>query len=151
MWSGSYKVLDQWDVVVYSLRYSLPACVLFTILAIQTRQKIFPVRSIVWLVLVLIGIGWLTYSIVVIYNGSRDEGIMSEYKVLVIDKVSDDERIEYYDIYVPSWLEGRRFEKLSVEKPVYSSITVGRTMMKIQTKPGKLGFEWLVGMEKVSN
>ncbi len=146
-------MLDVRSPIIYSLWCSLPVFIIFAIVLIQNfRSKPFPHRQLIaGLILGLISISVLTYTAIATYNAKCDKGIISEHEALVVDKTietSSKGNRSYY-IHVPSWGKRKKFEEFEVSNDGYSTITVGSTMMRILTKPGKFGFEWLVRIEKI--
>lgn len=144
----TYKPLDPGKVFVNSLQYSLPLFVLFTWFSIHllkgrssSHRELIAVFFICLLGFPLAGFGYNGYL-----NGALDDNPPAVHEVLVVNKYYSKSKNSYsYYARVESWREAETTEKLGVSKKYYNSLQPGTSVITVTTKPGKFGFEWIVG------
>lgn len=144
----TYKPLDPGKVFVNSLQYSLPLFVLFTWFSIHllkgrssSHRELIAVFFISLFGFPLAGFGYNGYL-----NGALDENPPSVHEVLVVKKYYSKSKNNYsYYARVESWRNAETTERLGVSKRYYKSLQPGRSVITVTTKPGRFGFEWIVG------
>jgi hypothetical protein len=133
---------------VDSLKYSFPLLVLFIwsiILIIKGRSDSHRVllavffSSLITFPLGIFGLG--TY-----YNGYYDDSPSTVHHAVLVDKYYKSTKggRNYY-ARLKSWHPERSTEKIEINSHEYDVSQEGRTIFIVETKSGKLGFEWLVG------
>lgn len=148
--SGRYPPLDLREIVVDSLKYSLPALLGFIWLAVMwlrggssSHKELLIVTLIALAAFPLFGA-----SMEITLNGALDESKPAQHTARVVKKsaVRSQTGIKHYAI-VKSWRKNRKTEKITVTSDFYRALRRGRTTVKLQTKKGWRGFEWLVSYE----
>ena len=142
-----YKPLDPGLIFLDSLWYSTSALFGFTWLAVimirgrSSSHHEFMLIVVISLVsFLLAGFGGELYL-----NGYLDQGEPTKHSVVILAKKTKKEKSgREYRAYVESWREGRKHERFGVSKNIYRKIVPHQTMMRVTTKPGKFGFEWVV-------
>lgn len=82
------------------------------------------------------------------YNGYADTAPANIHHVVVVNRsLSRGKNSTSYYAQVASWRGENRTERIPVNRSVYDRLQPGATKMLVTTKPGRLGFEWLVGYE----
>jgi hypothetical protein len=156
IWSlHSYPVFDAWKLFLFSLRFSLPALAIFLYFAVTTLTGNSRAH---WDILkagalALAGFLLLGCALTGVYNGMNDISAPAEHTVLIIDKQVHRSRqvrkpiksSSAYKLVVQSWRPGRAQEAIKTDRRTYQKAAPGTQKAVIYTKPGKLGFEWLVG------
>ena len=145
--SSSYKPLDEWDVFVFSLKYSLPSFVLVMMVVVQLiKGRSSSHRELLTIFFIcLFGVPMTVDGAVTVMNGYGDTASVRGHRCRIIDRYTTHSKSStYYYIQVESWRKERTRETLDVPSSVYDRAFPGK-IMDISTKPGRYGFEWLVG------
>lgn len=143
-----YKPLDPFKIFVNSLKLSLPLFFLFTWFSIHllkgrssSHRELIAVFFISLFGFPLAGFGYTGYL-----NGVLDENPPAIHQVAVLDKYySRSKNSTSYYAVVNSWREKENTEKLRVSNRFYNSLQPGSSTITVTTKPGKYGYEWIVG------
>ncbi len=142
-----YLPLDDGDILLFSLKYSMSWFAIFLVLAViflKGRSSSHTELMGVFF-LGLLGFVFAGNGLLVLANGYFDTAPESYHDSVVVDKyITDSRDSTNYHIRVKSWREGKSSETLSVLKGEYDRAAVGKTIVHVVTKPGKYGFEWLV-------
>ena len=149
----SYPPLDAFLIFKDSLGYSVPAFVLFSAVSIifLKGRSSSHVDLLINLCIAVFGIPMSTYSGMLVSNGYLDEAPASYHEVVAIDKYyTRSKNSTTYHVKLQSWRENHAVEKIKVNKHGYDQIYRGRTMIGITTRPGYLGYEWLVAYKLVT-
>ncbi len=144
----TYRPLDPGKMLVNSLKYSLPAFVLFTWFSIHllkgrstSHRELIAVFFIVLFGFPAAGFGYSGYL-----NGALDNNPPAIHDALVIKKYYTKSKSNYsYYARVKSWRETENTERLGVSHRYYKSLEPGKSVIAVTTKPGKFGFEWIIG------
>ncbi|MBN1689027.1 MAG: hypothetical protein JW893_08010 [Candidatus Omnitrophica bacterium] len=143
-----FKPFASGKVFLFGLKFSIPAFFIFLFLVVQwlKGRANSHVELLVILGMSLVGFPMLSYGTVTIMNGYHDEGPVARYHQPVIGKrISHSKDSTYYYLVVPSWREGYVQEEFSVGRSLYQRAVPQKSYLHINTKPGKLKFEWLDG------
>lgn len=152
MGTSSYDPLDFGKVWLFSFKYSLPLFVVFIWIALQllkgrssSHSELIIVFIISLFAFPLAGVGYSTYL-----NGFLDKSPPVEHEVLVTRKyTSKSKNSTNYHMVTETWREGEKEEKFGASRRFYHSIQPYETKLIITTKPGKFGFEWVVGINRL--
>lgn len=150
--SASYEVFDVWGLFVFSLRFSLPLLGVFLYFAVTSlagQSRSYRDISIAALIAV---IGFLLSgaSFTALYNGMADRAPVTSRTLLITDKkITRSDDSTSYDLIVPSWRQGHAYEYMETNCVLYRKVVPGKDYATVLTKPGRLGFEWKVGMRVV--
>lgn len=142
-----YPPLDAGTVFLHALgHYAVPAALLALYLGLRwLGGRASGHRDVLIFVLLALPacvIG--SFGTAMVVNGGLDEGEVIVHKRVVRDKttVKGDDSTSYY-IVVDAWREGVYRERLEVSSGFWRRTTPGRTRVRIETRAGRLGFEWL--------
>ncbi|MCM8776631.1 MAG: hypothetical protein NC930_09855 [Candidatus Omnitrophica bacterium] len=145
-----YHPFDGWSLFVFSLRYSIPAFVLFFIVAVYAlKGQASSHKNLLSLFfLSLFAFPLASYGLLVVSNGYGDSGDLSVHTVGVIGKhIVHHKNSRSYYLTVQSWRPQSAWENFQVPSGVYYRASEGRSQIVVRTKPGILGFEWRVDFE----
>jgi hypothetical protein len=153
MWGErSFTPLDGTHLLTSSLEYSLPALLVFVISSIvllKGRSSSHTELLTSWAI-ALIGFPLFGIGATLTVNGFLDPGDPTIHVAEILDKhVSGSGRSVSRRVYVRSWREGRDRERLEVGSDAYARAKVG-SAMRITTKTGRLGFEWIADYQMES-
>lgn len=145
---SSYKALDRGKLFVDSLKFSLPLLVLFVWFFIRllrgrssSHRELIVVFFISLFAFPLAGFGYRGFL-----NGALDDSPAAVHQVIVLKKYYKRSKNNYkYYALVNSWRKPETTERLRIQKPFYNYLQPGSSTITITTKPGKFGFEWIVG------
>ena len=151
--AASYRPLDGIGFFFYSLQGSLPALFLYWFFRMRGKIHLsepqgfkkklnrFTFPGVI--------MGALVYFILVIANGIFDMGPESLHEARVLG-TSPGGRRSHYSAQVTSWRKEGTTEKITIRGWEYQKInshftaSPKYTSMRVKTKPGRLGFEWVV-------
>ncbi|MCP5047280.1 MAG: hypothetical protein GY940_08915 [bacterium] len=145
----TYTPLDKGQVFVNSLGFSLPLFVFFSWIALHllkgrssSHRQLIAVFFISLVAFPLAGVGYNAYL-----NGVLDNHPPSVYDAKVIHKYYTRSKSNYsYYAVVTSWRETEDTEKLRVSRRFYDSLRTNSSTITVTTKPGKFGYQWIVGI-----
>lgn len=143
-----FKPLDGGDLFLDSLKISLPLIFIFMWFAVRlirgrssSHWEISAVFVITLLAFIVGVFGFEAYL-----NGRLDTEEASVHTVKVVGKyISKSKDSETYSVKVVSWREGRTTEKLKISHSQFRKVVPFTSEATVKTKPGRFGFEWLVG------
>jgi hypothetical protein len=146
----NFRPLDGWQMGLDSLKISAPLFILFIWIAVMcikgrssSHRELIVVFAISLSAFFLSGAG-----IKMLLNGWLDDESATSYRVDVRNTyVSKSSKNASYYAVTDSWREDGRTEKLSITGSEYSKIIPYSTEIIVTTKPGKFGYEWLVGYQ----
>lgn len=143
--AAPFRPLDSGAVLRDSLRYSIPALLMwlaFAFVQLKGRSTAYKELGLVALlsVVCLVPGGSATEILV---NGLADAGPSSTHDTQVVRTYSSGGRRTTYHVLVKSWRYQRRTEDFTVPSSVYRHAHP-HERIEVVTKPGRLGFEWLV-------
>jgi hypothetical protein len=148
IWSDQqFPPLDGFALLVDSLKTSLPSFGLFLCWAVwMLRGRSTAHRDLlVVLILALFAFPVAGGGLAAALNGWLDTSPAVAHETVVVEKYTTrSKQTTYYHVRVKSWRPHGQTEKLSVRAEIYRAITPHQTKMITVTKPGHLGFEWLV-------
>jgi hypothetical protein len=151
--NASYAPLDAMAIFKDSLGHSVPAFVIFTVVSILflKGRSSSHVDLLVNLCIAMIGIPLITYAGMVVANGYLDKTPANYHEVMAVNKryTRSKDSTTYY-VKLESWRENHAREEIKVNKHSYDKIHDGMTVMGITTRPGYLGYEWLVAYRIVT-
>jgi hypothetical protein len=148
IWSDQqFPPLDSFELLMDSLKTSLPSLGVFLCCAIgllrgrsTAHRDLLVVLMLALFAFPLAGVGLETAL-----NGWLDTAQAAAHETLVVEKYTTrSKQTTHYHVRVKSWRPHVQTEKLSVRAETYRAITPLQTKMVTVTKPGHLGFEWLV-------
>jgi len=140
-----FRPLDGGAVFRDSLHHSIPALVVWLALAVvflrgrSTAHKQLTFVTIASAVVFVLG----GNSLETIINGWADAGPPSSHEEQVIRTYSSSGRSTTYHVLVTSWRGPRQTENLVVSSGEYHTAQ-SHPHITVVTKPGRLGFEWIV-------
>jgi hypothetical protein len=148
-----FEPLDGVTLFLDSLKYSVPALVLFSWLAVRwVRGRSGSHREL----LVILGLSLVAFPLAgfgaqTSLNGWLDASPPVSHQALVVKKYSTKNKnsTSYY-VSLRSWREANTVEKLSVNEAFYHRVTPGKTVITAVTRAGHLGFEWWVSYRIVA-
>jgi hypothetical protein len=143
----NYEPLDTFSAIIHSFIFSMPLLLVFLLLSVMllkgrssSHKELMIVLIISLICFPLGGMGT-----VVFVNGWMDDSKPTSYGVPVIGKyISRSKDSMTYYVTVQSWREGRQTEDISVSYGEYQEATPNKNELIVTTKPGYLGFEWVV-------
>jgi hypothetical protein len=148
IWSDQqFPPLDGFALFVDSLKTSLPALGLFLCWAIwMLRGRSTGHRDLLGvLILALFAFPLAGGGLEAALNGWLDTAPAVAHETVVVEKYTTrSKQTTHYHVRVKSWRPHGRIEELSVRAETYRAITPHQSKMITVTKPGHLGFEWLV-------
>ena len=148
LWAGgAYVIVDtgllwQW-LTGYIILIGLGGCIaaFFIIKGFATSARVFIIFSICF----IIGVTLCARFGSAYYNASGDESPLEVFDQTVSHKyTTHGKNTTYYHMSVLPWREGRGNMAFSVDFNSYQTIQPGITKCRIQTKAGRLGYEWIV-------
>ena len=130
-----------------TLKFSAPSFLFFLIIAL----KLIKGRScshrelIIILVLSLVAFPGAGMGLGAFLNGWLDQSGSTSHVVLVMEKYTTSTKNgKNYHLALKSWRKNKYSESLRVSSGEYMRVKPDITKMKIVTKPGYYGFEWVV-------
>jgi len=84
-------------------------------------------------------------------NAKLDNGKFSYHDEVVVSKIlrSSAKSLSTYELETKSWRKNRDVEFFQVDETFYNSIIPTLSRVRICTKPGALGYEWICGIRKL--
>jgi len=149
VWATSFTLLDRRAVFMDSLRLSLPWLALFLVAGTQVfRLSTTSPGELAAIVLFsLIGFPLTGYATELALNCALDAAPPVEHRAVVLERqVSQSRRSASYWAVVPSWRGGRE-EYIPVSVVQYARLVPKRSELSVVTRPGRLGFEWIVASD----
>lgn len=142
----AYPPLDELEAALFSLRYSGAALLGFLVLAVAllrgrsgSHRELLVSGGIALLGIPLSGAGAL-----VVLNGYGDDSPPVHHETRVIGKHYSRHRSStMYYVDARSWRAGRDEERLRVSSGTYRDVRAGRSVLRITTRAGRYGFEWV--------
>jgi len=150
--SSSYPVFDAGELFLFTLKFSLPALAVFLYFAVTTLAGNSRSHRDILLAgfLALAGSLLLGCGIAGLYNGMNDISAPEGHTTMIVDKhIHRSKNSKTYKLIVRSWRQGHTIEDLTTNSRNYSKVVPGKDRAVVYTKPGKLGFEWLVSYRLV--
>lgn len=141
--------LDSGRMFLDSLSYSLPLLVLSLWIAVRLikGRSSSHKELILILILSLVAFPLSGFGPEVFLNGWLDSSTPTTHTVQVFNKyITRSKNSTNYHVVLDSWRKKGEVEKLEISSSLYRQITLKRTWLNVVTKPGKFGFEWLVGL-----
>ncbi|NIR29599.1 MAG: hypothetical protein GWN84_09880 [Gammaproteobacteria bacterium] len=147
VWGRSaYPPLDQLEAMLFSLRYSGAALLAFLVLAAVllrgrsgSHKELLLSGGIVLFGIPLTGVGGLF-----VLNGYGDDSPPVRHEMRVLDKHSSRHRSSTtYYVHLRSWRPGHDEERLSVSPGTYRGVRAGRSVLRVTTRAGRYGLEWV--------
>jgi len=140
-----YRPFDLLSVFLDSLKWSLPACVVYVALAVSLlKGRSTSHRELVIVVpIALTGLILGGWGGEMVCNGYLDTSEVTTHRARVVLKTeSRSKNGTTYRAHVASW-RNTGSEKIRVTHAEYRAIRKNQTVLALDTKPGRLGFEWL--------
>lgn len=142
-----YTPLDKWILFLTTLKYSAPSFLLFLFFAV----KLIKGRStshrelIIILALSLVAFPGAGMGLGTFVNGWLDQSDPTPHIALVMKKYTTSTKNgKNYHVVLESWRKDTHSESLRVSSSEYTRATPKKTRMKITTKRGHYGFEWIL-------
>jgi hypothetical protein len=143
----SYPPLDPWRFAGIVAAVSLPVALAYAFYA--ARRLAGRPNSVGFVIAAAViavtgfpmgGLGFCEW-----YNGVFDRGAGVSRDTVVIERIFErnDKSTNYYAL-VAGWREGETTEKIAIDRSTYDRIEPGKTHAKITTRPGALGYAWVV-------
>ena len=142
-----YPPLDKFLIFKDSLNHSIPAFIIFIAVSIVfLKGRSSSHKDLLFnLCMALIGIPLTGYSGTVVCNGYLDHSPTNHHEVTVTGKrYTTSKNSKTYYLKLKSWRENRSQEEITVGKSAYDKAASGDTIVRVTTRPGYLGYEWLV-------
>ena len=145
--STGYPVYDAWKLFLFSLKFSLPALVIFLYFAVtslagnsRSHKDILTAGFLAFAGFLMLGAG-----ITGLYNGMKDASPPAGHEAIVLDKRTyKSKNSRTYKLIVQSWRPGNAIEDLPTNRGTFQRVVPGKRKVVVYTRPGKLGFEWFV-------
>jgi hypothetical protein len=85
-------------------------------------------------------------------NGHYDKSAPKNVETVVLKKyyVRGKNGSSYYFI-LKSWRDNSEFEKIKVSKGIFKKIDTKKDLIRVSTKSGKLGYEWITDWYLIKN
>ena len=148
---GWFPPLDHGKILFMdSLKYSLPLAILSTIVALrserQSSSRTKPIRMLLESFFAFVPL-WVGLGILL--NGWLDASAPTMHLARVVNRYTSTFGLRSNHIRVASWRKGTESEVLDlVPHSMYDkAVPDGTTHMKVVTKPGRFGSEWVVSYE----
>jgi len=146
VWATTFTPLDRRAVFFDSLKLSLPWLALFLVVGTQVfRSSTTSPRELLTIVLLtLLGFPLTGYATELTLNCALDSAPPVEHRAVVLDRqTTPSRRAASYWAVVPSW-RGAHEERIPVTVAQYARLVPRRSELSVTTRPGRLGFEWIV-------
>ena len=143
----TYPPLDSKEMFYYSIDYFFPAFVLFLVVTVYwIKGRSSSHKDLLFIfAFALLGFPVSGYFGVMAVNGFFDTNQSTSHEVQVLKKrISQSKDSKTYYVKTKSWRKGRGSEEIQVTSGFYNKVTPKSTLVLIETKPGKLDFEWVV-------
>ena len=142
----AYTPLDKWELFLTSLKYSLPAFLFFLIVAVQLikGRSTSHRELIIILILSLIAFPGAGMGLGTFLNGWLDKSDATLHTTIVMKKYTTSSKNgKNYHVVLESWRKNKYSESLRISSREYARTKPNITRMRIATKPGHYGFEWI--------
>ena len=149
-----FPPLDGGMLFLDSLRYSVPAFVLFLFFAASllkgrasSHKELGSLLTLYFFAFPLFG-----YGLEEFLNGQLDVSPAAPHMATVVSRYTTRSKgSTTYHVEVKSWRKGREREHLTVWVSDYNRVVAAphHSQMRVVTKPVQLGFEWVVSQEVV--
>jgi hypothetical protein len=145
--NAMYPPFDPFRFFLFSLRFSVPASAIFLYYA--ARALAGNSRShrdfMIAFFLALSGLILSGYGAAGLYNGGSDASAPAGHTVMIMDKrIQRSKNSKAYKLVARSWRPGHFTEELRTNSSTYQRVIPRKQEALVYTKPGRLGFEWLV-------
>ena len=143
--SHAYPPLDAGDLMRLSLRYSAPALLGFLVLSVVLLKGRSSSHRDLGLVLLASSLGAIVggFGGFTVANGYLDGGAATSHDAAVLARRKTSGRSESHYVTVASWRAGRESEELDVPRRLYEAAGAQGARLRVTTRPGRLGFEWI--------
>lgn len=141
-----YPPLDVSALFSESLKFSLPLLALFLWCAtLHLRGRSASHRSLRDIFLIaLFGWPFFVFGVMLFANGALDREEAASHEAVVLKKYTTRSRHgTNYHLQVASWREGHAAEALRTNRTFYDAIQPETSRLRIRTRPGALGAEWI--------
>ena len=143
-----YEPLDPGTIFLDTLPYSIATFILFSFFAFSTLKggSGGGPGIIIAILLTFIHIPLSGWGGMMVANGYLDTNPATAHSAKVLNKriSRSDDSTSYY-VSMKSWRPGVRHEEIKVGWSFYSDIKPGKDYINIKTRPGRFGYEWIVG------
>ncbi len=151
---SKYKPLDMAQLMTKSLIYYFVGSLVFGWFSLKNLKG----RSnshYEWLtamIISLISIFFLSSGIMMYINGHYDKSAPKNVETVVLKKyyVRGKNGSSYYFI-LKSWRDNSEFEKIKVSRGIFKKIDTKKDLIRVSTKSGKLGYEWITDWHLIKN
>ncbi len=141
-----YAALDKLDAFLVSLRYSVPALVMFGILAVswlkgRSSSHLEVTAALAGALLAFPAGG---FGLLLFLNGYLDTSPTVQHRAEAVEKhYTRSKDSTTYHVVLRSWREGRSREEIIVSRSVYAATRPGASEITVGTRAGRLGFQWV--------
>lgn len=145
---ASYTPLRAFDIFIWSTEFSIPALLLFMVAMVYLLKGRSSSHTdlLINFGMAAIGLPLACFGGAMSLNGYLDVSEIRYYDTKVIGKrYSTSRNSTNYYASLESWNPDRQREEVRINQSIYRKINAGGTIMTIATRPGRLGFEWIVG------
>ena len=141
-----YEPIQSWLFFLASLNYSVVIFLIYAFvmyLFLKGRSRSHQ-QFLTALFASLVGIPLLTFGALIFINGRNDPGGATAHDLLITDKYTSRKKktTKYHVKYM--WGSGFGSVSRNVTSAEYNRVNVGQSRIEITTKPGNLGYEWVV-------
>jgi len=148
--AGLYRPLDEYELFLASLKYSLPLFAVYVWAAVKLlKGRSGSHRELAAAVLMSASVFVVSgFGIGRFLNGFWDTAASRTRPALVVEKYArnTDDGVHHY-VRLQSWRREGKTEKLRISRALYGKIEPVKTVMALVTKPGRFGFEWIVSAD----
>ncbi len=144
---SSYTPLHAFEVFTYSTKFSIPALLLCGVIMVYMLKGRSSSHTdlLINLAIAAIGLPLAAFGSATVVNGRLDDASTQYHDSEVIGKrYSTSRDSKNYYVALKSWNPDRSEEEIRVTASLYRRVKAGETVMTIGTRPGYLGFEWIV-------
>ncbi len=147
--SEAYPPLDGGALMALSLRYSAPTLLVFLVLSVALLRGRSSSHLELVFVTLLSAFGAIVggFGAVAVLNGSLDRGEATPHDAVVLDRRKTSGRSQSHYVTVESWREGGDGEEVEVWEGLYDGAGRRGARLRVVTRPGHLGFEWVDRLE----
>lgn len=141
-----YTPLRAMDVFTFSLGYVVPAFLVFTVISVHLlKGRSSSYKDVLSnLLFSLIGFPLTGFGGTMVLNGALDETDVVYHDARVTGKhYTTSRNTRSYYLEITSWNGNAGGEQVRVSHGVYHRAKVGRSVLTVGTRAGRLGFEWI--------
>jgi len=146
----TYTPLDGMDMFLYSLRSSIPAFILCTVLSVilvKGRSSSHK-ELLITFFMTLFGFPMTGFGGLTVLNGYMDKSETIYHDARVNGRrVSKSKDSTSYYVSLVSWRTDRDIEEIKVTYSMHNKVKSGESVMRIGTRKGEYGFEWIGGYQ----